>query len=458
MTYISFCSGIEAATAAWHPLGWSPVAFCEIDKFASRVLARHYPNVPNLGDFTKVDWSQYSADICVGGTPCQAFSVAGLRNSLADQRGNLTLEFVRAINIIRPHTIVWENVPGVLSTADNAFGCFLAALVGCDEPIVFEQGWPNSGVVDGPDRRAAWRILDAQYFGLAQRRKRVFVVANSGDRPHPAEILLEWEGLRRDSPPSRTAGEGTAGTIAARTRGGGGLGTDFECFGGTVSMCLGAKGGVGRMDAESETFVTHALTASADQGATEDGTGRGCPLVAVAHSLSADGFDASEDGTGRGTPLVAVGFQETGQGYWMQHEVACGLRDMSAGSGAAIANVITQPVGSQENSSTTVAVTTLAIRGRGDESNLEYRTDGTANALLTPNGGRAGIGVGAIQQAMAVRRLTPEECEALQGFRRGFTNIPGTADGPRYRSLGNSMAVPVMAWIGQRIKEAYAND
>ena len=245
MTYISFCSGIEAATAAWHPLGWSPVAFCEIDKFASRVLAHHYPDVPNLGDFTKVDWSQYSADICVGGTPCQAFSVAGLRNSLADERGNLTLEFVRAINIIRPHTVVWENVPGVLSTADNAFGCFLAALVGCDEPIVFEQGWPNAGVVDGPDRRAAWRILDAQYFGLAQRRKRVFVVANSGDRPHPAEILLEWEGLRRDSPPSREKGQGAAGTIAARTTGGGGFGTDFEAAGGLqpVAMCLGAKGG-----------------------------------------------------------------------------------------------------------------------------------------------------------------------------------------------------------------------
>ena len=176
------------------------------------------------------------------------------------------------------------------------------------------------------------------------------------------------------------------------------------------------------MDAESETCVTHALTASADQGATEDGTGRGCPLVAVTHCLRGDGFDASEDGTGRGTPLVAV--------------------------------------------------LTLAVRGRGDESNLEYRTDGTANAILTPNGGRAGIGVGAIQQAMAVRRLTPEECEALQGFPRGYTNIAGydpertgefggnkgTADGPRYRSLGNSMAVPVMAWIGRRIKEAYAND
>ena len=426
MTYISFCSGIEAATAAWHPLGWIPVAFCEIDKFASRVLAHHYPEVPNLGDFTKVDWSQYSADICVGGTPCQAFSVAGLRNSLSDERGNLTLEFVRAINIIRPHTVVWENVPGVLSTSDNAFGCFLAALVGCDEPIVFEQGFPNSGVVDGPDRRAAWRILDAQFFGLAQRRKRVFVVANSGDRPHPAEILLEWEGLRRDSPPSREKGEGVAGTIAARTTGGGGFGTDFEAAGGLQPVAMRlftAEGSVGvsltrhgyGTNNQAPLFVDtynqstdHHCAKPVCSGSYHDKAGAVLVGSFLTHSLRADGFDASKDGTGRGTPLVSV--------------------------------------------------TTLAIRGRGDQSNLEYRTDGTANALLTPNGGRAGIGVGAIQQAMAVRRLTPEECEALQGFLCGFTNIPGAADGPRYRSLGNSMAVPVMAWIGRRIQEAYAND
>lgn len=251
MRYLSFCSGIEAATAAWHPLNWQPVAFCEIDRFPSRVLAHHYPDVPNLGDFTKADWTPYigNVDICVGGTPCQAFSVAGLRNSLADERGNLTLEFVRAINIIRPHTVVWENVPGVLSTSDNAFGCFLGALVGSDEPIVFEQGWPSSGVVDGPDRRAAWRILDAQYFGLAQRRKRVFVVANSGDRPHPAEILLEWEGLRRDSPPSRTAGEGVAHPVApSLTSSGQGVehGGDTRGQDPVVAMCLNAKGGGGQ--------------------------------------------------------------------------------------------------------------------------------------------------------------------------------------------------------------------
>ncbi len=271
MTYISFCAGIEAASEAWHVLGWKPKAFCEIDKSASSVLAHHYPDVPNLGDFTAVDWSQWTADICVGGTPCQAFSVAGLRKSLSDERGNLSLEFIRAINIIRPRLVVWENVPGVLSTVDNAFGCFLGALVGCDEAVLPEPDtpkskywrtvkrwaqrrlidgewkilrwwkpkrtprWPHAGVVDGPERSACWRVRDAQYDGLAQRRKRVFVVASSGDGLHPAEILFEWESMRRDSPPRREAGEGAAGTIAARTRGGGGLGTDFECGGGADS-------------------------------------------------------------------------------------------------------------------------------------------------------------------------------------------------------------------------------
>jgi DNA (cytosine-5)-methyltransferase 1 len=534
-------------------LGWTPAAFCEIDRFPCRVLAHHYPDVPNLGDFTKVDWTPFigNVDICVGGTPCQAFSVAGLRNSLADERGNLTLEFVRAINIIRPHTVVWENVPGVFSTGDNAFGCFLGALVGSDEPIVFEQGWPNAGVVDGPERRAAWRVLDAQYFGLAQRRKRVFVVANSGDRPHPAEILLEWEGLRRDSPPSRTAGEGVAGTVAARTKGGGGLGTDFECGGGTVAMCLN---GGGRIDAESETFVAYPLQL------TTQGSGGNLPFGAetdprfcltrqgchgVAHSLRADGFDASEDGTGRGTPLVPVAWDEElnasedisgsiirgGDGGrhagvavprdpedYGFHQCDCGgkfwgyMDTVCLSCGEFRSGTVTYPAmavhGTQDpcvsdigfalgrNNGQENAVTTLAIRGRGDESSLEYRTDGTANALLTPNGGRGGIGVGAVAYSiqagaarenpesgpdgvgvqadvaytlearqevqyvarMAVRRITPVECEKLQGFSPGYTNIPGAADGPRYKALGNSFAVTVVAWIGRRIKKAYAND
>ena len=173
MKYLSVCSGIEAASVAWHSLGWEPLAFSEIESFPRKVLAHHYPDVPLHGDFTILrdqDWIR-DADVLVGGTPCQAFSVAGLRQSLNDDRGNLTLEFVRladAIDDLRPAgngaIIVWENVPGVLSVKDNAFGCFLAALVGNDTPLKPTGGqWTNAGMVVGPRRKAAWRVLDAQF-------------------------------------------------------------------------------------------------------------------------------------------------------------------------------------------------------------------------------------------------------------------------------------------------------
>lgn len=559
MKYISFCSGIEAATVAWHPLGWEPIAFAEIDKFPSKVLAHHYPNVPNLGDFTAVDWQQWAckADVCVGGTPCQAFSVAGLRKSLQDERGNLSLEFIRAINIIRPRYVVWENVPGVLSTSDNAFGCFLGALVGSDEALVCKQGWPNAGVVDGPERSACWRVLDAQYFGLAQRRKRVFVVASSGDGPHPAEILFEWESMRRDSPPRREAGEGTARGIEIGPSGGSFTDLnptlDSRCkdgpirnqLAGAVAMCLNAKGGGGRIDAESETFVAtgQGYWSESDTAATLGTEARSLyESTAVTHSLRADGFDASEDGTGRGTPLVPISWDEdlnpcvnfsgtmsrggdggrhAGVAVPVLHEnddiglhrcdcggefigrmdtvcphcgdfrmgtvtysvhgtqdpcvdkhVAFALGRNNGGENAVMSYAIQagalrenpdsgpDGVGVQSDHAYTLgaraevqAVATLAIRGRGDEQNLEYRTDGTANALLTPNGGRAGIGVGAIQNGMAVRRLTPTECARLQGFPDDYLDLPGAAEGNKYKALGNSMAVPCMSWLGRRIME-----
>ena len=482
LRYISICSGIEAATVAWKPLGWRAVAYSEIEKFPSKLLAHHYPETPNVGDFTAHDWTQYRGliDVVVAGTPCQAFSVAGLGRSLQDPRGNLTLRFIHAVNAIRPRFVVWENVPGILGKDDNPFGCFLAGLVGASEAVVFERGWPNAGVVDGPERSAAWRILDAQYFGLAQRRARLFVVASArGSGVHPAEILFEWDSLRRDSPPGREAGQGDAGTLAARTRGGGGLGMDFDCDGGVVAHALNAKGGSGRIDAESETFVvadtvrSHprpgsnsvGLCVPFDLAQVTSATNRSqhrsgvAPTLAVgsdlhvAHGLRAEGFDASEDGTGRGVPLVVHGTQDP-----------C-VSDKAF------------PLGrnqGQENA----AVTTLAIRGRGESHDLEIRTDGTANALLSPSGGRGGTGVGAIQAGMAVRRLTPTECEKLQGFAPSYTRIPErlykrrritknrpienwepagdgwwlmAADGPRYKGLGNSFPVPVMRWIGERI-------
>ncbi|WP_217425499.1 DNA cytosine methyltransferase [Magnetospirillum sp. SS-4] len=392
LVYGSVCSGIEAATVAWEPLGWKPAFFAEIEPFPSAVLAHRHPAIPNLGDMTAIDGSAWRGriDVLVGGTPCQAFSVAGRRRSLDDARGNLALTFVDLADAIAPAWIVWENVPGVLSTRDNAFGCLLGGLAGEDGPLLPPgRKWSDAGVVVGPARTVAWRVLDAQYFGLAQRRRRVFVVAGAGDRADPVEVLFERESVRRDYSPRRQPEQGLAGTLAggARRRGGFSLDDLPVAFGGNntsgpidvataLNACASASG---RMDFETETFVTH--------------------------SLRGEGFDASEDGTGRGTPLVPVAF------------------DCKAAT----------PVAGE-----TVAPTLRAM-----------------NAVGRDNAG----GQLAVQHGLAVRRLTPTECERLQGFPDDYTRISWRGrpadrcpDGPRYRALGNSMAVPVMAWIGRRIE------
>ena len=250
MKYLSVCSGIEAASAAWHELGWRPLAFSEIEPFPRAVLAHHFPDVPLHGDFTVLRDQPWivDGDLLVGGTPCQAFSVAGLRGSLADARGNLTLEFVRLANAIddlrraagrAPTWIVWENVPGVLSVADNAFGSFLGGLVGSDAAIEPPpgRGWTDAGVVHGPRRCAAWRVLDAQHFGVAQRRRRVFVLARggAGDWAAADALLPVMESVRWHPAPRREAREGSAAGAAPRTQGGGGIGTDAELDGALIA-------------------------------------------------------------------------------------------------------------------------------------------------------------------------------------------------------------------------------
>jgi len=230
VSYGSICSGIEAATVAMHQEGWEAEWFAEIEASPSAVLAHHYPDVPNLGDMTKIaamvrDGLVAAPDVLVGGTPCQAFSIAGLRAGLEDARGQLTLSFVeladeidaaRTIRGLPPCTVWWENVPGVLSSSDNAFGCFLGALAGEDCALVPPGGkWANAGCVFGPKRAIAWRVLDAQYFGVAQRRRRVFVVASAREDFNPTEILFEFDGVRRDTAPSREAREDVAGTVRA---------------------------------------------------------------------------------------------------------------------------------------------------------------------------------------------------------------------------------------------------
>jgi site-specific DNA-cytosine methylase len=214
--YLSVCSGIEAATVAWHPIGWQAFAYSEIEAFPSAVLAHHYPDTPNLGDMTKFkEWPHAAIDLLVGGTPCQSFSVAGLRKGLADPRGNLMLTYLAIADQYRPQWLVWENVPGVLSSNKGRdFGTFLAGL-----------GQLGYGF--------AYRVLDAQYFGVAQRRRRVFVVGYLGDWRAAAAVLFERHSLSGHPAPSREKGK-VAPTIPSRSSGGGGLGTDFDCDGGLI--------------------------------------------------------------------------------------------------------------------------------------------------------------------------------------------------------------------------------
>lgn len=236
ITFGSVCSGIEAASVAWIPLGWKPLWFSEIEPFPNAVLAHRFPDVPNLGDMTtlpeRIRAGEIEApDVICGGTPCQAFSVAGRRESLSDERGNLSLIFteianaadtVRAASGREPCIVFWENVPGVLSTSDNAFGCFLAALARLDAPLEIQGGkWGGAGVVLQGERKVAWRTLDAQHFGVPQRRRRVFVVASSRPRFDPSKVLFECEGLCGNPPQSGGETEDPAYDSEAGTGGDG---------------------------------------------------------------------------------------------------------------------------------------------------------------------------------------------------------------------------------------------
>jgi DNA (cytosine-5)-methyltransferase 1 len=517
LRYGSACSGIEAASEAWRHLGWEPVFFSEIEAFPRAVLAERWPGVPIHGDFTTIREGDYEPiDLLVCGTPCQDFSVAGLRAGLAGERGFLTIEFVRLAERLRPRWLVWENVPGVLSSDDGrAFGLFLGALGEC--------GYGT-----------AWRVLDAQHFGVPQRRRRVFVVGYLGDWRPPAAVLFERESLRGDTAPRRAAGEGTTATATGGAPSGfnntgQGWWNDADVATTLRDMSAGSA-------SKEATLVANPLGAKAGWRGDLDNDND----TYVTHTLRAEGFDASEDGAGRGVPLT-LAFDPRQIGHPANHS------NPKPGDPC-------HPLRGVANAEP--AVLTLAIRGRGDSHDLEYRQDGIANAILTPNGGRAGIGVGAVAvpiqsvqsvrekkqngigigadgdemftltkrdqhavafhqnvrsevritevmgalntgggkpgqgypavafrtnqtgaqgpvhsveltdtlaqdhppavgSGMSVRRLTPVECERLQGFPDDYTLITyrkkPAADGPRYRALGNSMAVPCMKWLGERI-------
>ncbi|EBG8828731.1 Dam family site-specific DNA-(adenine-N6)-methyltransferase, partial [Salmonella enterica] len=469
MRYGSVCSGIEAASVAWEPLDWQPAWFAEIEAFPSAVLATHWPDVTNLGDMTGIAAAVHAGDVeapdvLVGGTPCQAFSIAGLRNGLADKRGQLSLSYVELANAIddkrrergeEEAIIVWENVPSVLSSKDNAFGCFIGALAGESCELQPAGGkWPNAGCVYGPSRIVSWRVLDAQFFGVAQRRRRVFVVASARKEFDPAEVLFEFDSMRRDTPPRREPQT----TVTTDTGSGveGGSHWDNPANPHPTLNQSNNIGGIGAGNQEvfsqrgamlvsgNYSDISRTLLAKENDSTAEDldtyilayGGGNTGGNIDVATACTAHGVRMDFD-----TETFAVhGTQDPDTNHELAHTLGRNHGQENA--------IITEPY-------------TIAIRGREEGSTVEVRNDGTANALLTPNGGRAGMGVGAVGWGMQVRRLTPVECERLQGFPDNHTLISWRGkdaadcpDGQRYKAIGNSMAVPVMRWIGERIAEA----
>ena len=520
MRFGSVCSGIEAASAAWNPLGWKAAWFSEIEAFPSAVLAHHHPDVPNYGDMTllpeRIRSGEVEApDVFCGGTPCQAFSVAGKRQSLDDARGNLSLIFCEIANAIddirhdrgeQPSIVFWENVPGVLSTKDNAFGCFLAQLCGGDEPLHAPDGWPDAGCVSGERRTAAWRVLDAQYVGLAQRRRRVFVVASARNGFDPAAVLFEFDGVRRDIAPSREEGKAVAPTIAGCANGGGanGPGRDVDSV-------------------ESLQIVTMAHGQAGAEIAFDRGATLTCnheaPIVAFPANLSGTQCASTEN------LLPALGAMNP-TAVLQSIAFAQNTRDevrLIGGDGSIVGALAAQP-GMKQQCYVAQTVGTLSCNtgpNGHDAGNfacnqavdaapcVAYPLD-LRNALRDPDKhdeqNRQGCGLGEdgdpaptltkahvhgvaampfqsaadcltaaygtkwngnpsadngslfVKTAMQVRRLTPVECERLQGFPDNHTAIPWRKkpasecpDGPRYKSLGNSWAVPVVAWIGKRI-------
>ena len=458
ISFGSVCSGIEAASVAFTPLGWKAAWFSEIEPFPSAVLKHHYPDVPNLGDMTALPERILSGeieapDMLCGGTPCQAFSVAGLRNSLDDHRGNLTLTFVEIANAIDerrlvrgldPAIIFWENVPGVLNTKDNAFGCFLAGLAGESVPLEPPGGrWANAGFIDGPQRAVAWRVLDAQYFGVAQRRRRVFVVASAGEDFDPAAVLFEFDGVRRDTAPSRETGQEVAGTIAARF--GISRNNHEECvavnYAPEIARCIATREGSSQ-DFETTTMVT-AIPNNTQIATRHNAMGRGT------------GFGVGDAGDPAYTLIK-------GHCHAVAHPIAFSAKDHGADatdihtfSTPAIGNIVeddlastmTKNTGSGGETQNPAFVVAPILTAANDLSRCPQSSEITAqvNAIY--------------QTSMAVRRLTPVECERLQGFPDGYTNIPWrgkpeSPDGPRYKALGNSWAVPVVRWIGERINRA----
>jgi len=441
MRFLSLFSGIEAATCAWNPLGWECAAVAEIEPFPCSLLKHHYPEVPNLGDVTKITADQVSAlghiDLVCGGFPCQDLSVAGKRKGLQNADGSATrsglfFDAMRIADWANPRWLFIENVPGMFSSnSGRDFAAVVGEMAGC-EFAVPQDGWRNAGVVVGPRGLVEWSVMDAQYHGLAQRRRRVFIVRDSGDWSNRPPLFLEPYRLQGHPAPSRETRKGIAGTLSARTKGGGGLGTDFELGGGLIPL----------MHAD----ISPALKARDSKGPSSDGDGDGAILVPMCAAFKG----------GQGSAAGGIGYA-----------VELSPTLSSADSGSNRVPVLMAPIAFPERMSATQCASTENLApsmGALNPTSIAYTTK--MHNTTSNNAGKifeertaaldANSPPPALLTAMAVRRLTPGECESLQGFPQGYTNVPHrgkpAADGNRYKALGNSWAVPNVRWIGERIQ------
>lgn len=464
MNYLSICSGIEAATVAWHPLGWKAFAYSEIEKFPCQVLKHHYPQTPNFGDMTKFkEWPDATLDVLVGGTPCQSFSVAGLRKGLDDPRGNLMLTYLAIADKYRPKWVLWENVPGVLSSnGGRDFGSLLGGLA--------KLGYGF-----------AYRVLDAQYFGVAQRRRRVFVVGYLGDWRRAAAVLFERDSLSGNPAPSREARQTVAGTITAGAFSGGAGGRPEGASGGHFQPVIAMAHGQGGAEIASErsptltcnheapiAFVQNSRDEVRLMGgdgaivgalAAETGAKQQCYIAQPTFAIPGNVIGRQPGNGGNG-----LGADDSGAMYTLTKT------DIHAVAHPMIVHGTQDPCTSdiafaqgRNNGGENVLVQPSPI-GWSEELNALENVQPTIQ-----RGGQGGRHEGVMTTSMQVRRLTPVECERLQGFPDGYTDIPykngryiepgewvkpplyDCPDGPRYKALGNSMAMPVLRWIGERI-------
>jgi len=432
MRYGSVCSGIEAATMAWHPLGWKAQWFSEIEPFPSAVLQHHYPNTPNLGDMTLIHsnpiFNETTIDVLVGGTPCQSFSVAGLRKGMEDSRGNLALEFCRIADKAKPQWIVWENVPGVLSSnGGKDFGSLLGALG--------ELGYGF-----------AYRVLDAQHFGVAQRRRRVFLVGYLGDWRPAAAVLFESESLCRNIAESRSKREKVTRKVETSVVNYSESGEWWD--GGQTAASLTTRchdqymPDKGHFSAVIQNEEKTALCFKVRGGVSENSGIQG----GVPGKSAGKGYLGSEEKSF----TIA-----TSPDQWLFEDKKTIVLDRAS---------FNQGQNAQYDAKIEESNTTPTLVARGPHAVFPVAVDmynmsinEKTSQTLSSSASDINHTGGTITNAR-VRRLTPVECERLQGFPDNFSNIPyrkkeESPDGPRYKALGNSMAVPVMAWIGKRIQE-----